>query len=146
MEIPKNLKDEIWKYCFSNDITDIDGFMLKLLRQGFTTEKFGSTPFKQEEKIKEVEKIVEVVKEVEVIKEVPITNDEEIKKLADKLNNVEVENAELTTTLETLKGELDKVQEELNLERNKPKKENDIYGEQKKGFYGSNTRDIYGNE
>lgn len=146
MEIPKNLKDEIWQYCFSNDITDIDGFMLKLLRQGFTTEKFGSTPFKQEEKIKEVEKIVEVLKEVEVIKEVPITNDEEIKKLADKLNNVEVENAELTTTLETLKGELEKVQEELNLERNKPKKENDIYGEPKKGFYGSNTRDIYGNE
>jgi chromosome segregation ATPase len=77
MEIPKNLKDEIWEYCRLNDITDLNAFMLKSLQQGFNIEKYGPTPFtvgdKEPEIIeKEIEKIVEVVKEVpvEVIKEI----------------------------------------------------------------------------
>lgn len=140
MEIPKNLKDEIWKYCFSNDITDIDNFTLKLIRQGFTSEKYGSTPFKQQEVIKEVEKIVEVVKEVEVIKEVLITDDNELKKLSEKASELESENKRLTEKVEALSLELE-------TERSKPKEtKEDIYGESKKGFFGSNTRDIYGNE
>ena len=44
MEIPKQLKDEIWDYCRVNNITNIDDFMVKLIRQGFTMEKYGSTP------------------------------------------------------------------------------------------------------
>ena len=72
MELPKDLKDEIWGYCRLNDIPNIDEFNIKLIRQGFTVEKHGSTPFKPTEVIKEVEKIVE--KEVEVIKEVFISN------------------------------------------------------------------------
>ena len=45
MEIPKNLKDEIWEYCKLNDITDLNAFMLKSLQQGFNIEKYGPTPF-----------------------------------------------------------------------------------------------------
>lgn len=76
MEIPKQLKDEIWEYCRLNDITDINGFMIKSLQQGFNIDKYGTTPFKPQtiekeiEVIKEVEKVVEVP--VEVIKEIPV--------------------------------------------------------------------------
>jgi hypothetical protein len=44
MEIPKQLKDDIWDYCRANNITNIDEFTVKLIRQGFTAEKYGSTP------------------------------------------------------------------------------------------------------
>lgn len=65
MEIPKVLKDEIWDYCRLNNITNIDEFTMKLLRQGFTVEKFGATPTTVE---KVVEKIVEKTVEVPVEK------------------------------------------------------------------------------
>lgn len=79
MDIPKNIKDDIWQYCMLNDITDINEFIIKMLTQGFNTQKYGSTPFdfSQKEKeivekevIVEVEKIKEVIVEVEKIKEV----------------------------------------------------------------------------
>lgn len=44
MEIPKQLKDDIWDYCRANNITNIDEFIVRLIRQGFTIEKFGATP------------------------------------------------------------------------------------------------------
>lgn len=87
MELPKDLKDEIWEYCRLNDITDLNAFMVRMLKQGYNTEKYGATPFKIGQKETEViEKIIEVVKEVpvevekiveiekivEVIKEVPV--------------------------------------------------------------------------
>jgi hypothetical protein len=85
MELPKELKDEVWEYCRLNDITDLNAFMVRMLRQGYNIEKYGATPFKmskgepeiiEKEIIKEV--IVEVIKEVEkivekeIIKEVPV--------------------------------------------------------------------------
>lgn len=100
MEIPKNLKDEIWEYCRLNDITDLNAFMLKSLQQGFNIEKYGPTPFTvnnkeaeviEKEVIKEIEKIVEVVKEVpvevikEIVKEVPV------EKIIEKVIEVPVE-------------------------------------------------------
>jgi hypothetical protein len=79
MEVPKNIKDEIWEYCRLNDITDIDSFMLKSLQQGFNIQKYGSTPFKINQKEPEViEK--EVIKEIEVIKEVPVEVIREVEK------------------------------------------------------------------
>jgi hypothetical protein len=79
MEIPKDLKDEIWEYCRMNDITDLNAFIIRMLRQGYSTEKYGPTPFKiggnsEKEVIveKRVEVPVEVIKEVEKIVEVPI--------------------------------------------------------------------------
>ena len=59
MDLPKNLKDEIWDYCRVNNIPNIDEFTLKLVKQGFTVEKFGATPTTKVVE-KEVEKIVEV--------------------------------------------------------------------------------------
>ena len=79
MEIPKKIKDDIWEYCRINDISNIDEFIVKLIKQGFISEKYGSTPIGSPQ-IVEIEKIVEVtvdvIKEVivekEVIKEVPV--------------------------------------------------------------------------
>jgi hypothetical protein len=95
MELPKDLKDEIWEYCRSNDITDLNAFMVRMLRQGYNIEKYGPTPFSMSEKevIKEVikEVPVEIIKEViiekEVIKEVPI----EIEKVIEIIKEVPVE-------------------------------------------------------
>jgi predicted RNase H-like nuclease (RuvC/YqgF family) len=103
MEIPKKLKDEIWEYCRLNDISNIEDFIIKMVRQGYTVEKFGATPLGTGE-VKEVEKVVEVIKEVpvektiEVIKEVPvekivekevyITDDKEVEKLTKELESV----------------------------------------------------------
>lgn len=95
MEIPKNIKDEIWEYCRLNDITDLNAFMVKMLKQGYNIEKYGPTPFTvggstpeiiEKEVIKEVEKIVEK----EVIKEVPVEVIKEVEKIVEKEVPVEV--------------------------------------------------------
>jgi len=95
MDIPKKLKDEIWDYCRSNDISGIDDFIQKMVKQGFNIEKYGTSPFNinkepeviEKEIIKEVEKIVEkrVEVPVEVIKEV------EVEKIVEKKIEVPVE-------------------------------------------------------
>jgi hypothetical protein len=77
MELPKDLKDEICEYCRLNDITDLNAFMVKMLRQGYNSEKYGPTPFQSNQKQpeiieKEVIKEVEVIKEIEKIIEVPV--------------------------------------------------------------------------
>jgi len=108
MEIPKNINDDIWNYCRLNNITDINGFMLKMLMQGFNIEKYGSTPTKitppeiiEKEVIKYVEK--EVIKEVpvekiverEIIREVPVekiitlTDEEHSKKLKEEISRLQ---------------------------------------------------------
>lgn len=109
MTIPKQLNDEIWEYCRVNNITAIDDFMLKCLKQGFTVEKYGAAPSTPE---KIVEKIVEVPVEKVIEKEVYITNNEEVTALTQKIN-------EITEELNQTK---------LALEEEK-KKKRDIYGE-----------------
>lgn len=128
MELPKNLKDEIWEYCRVNNITNIDDFTLKLIKQGFTIEKFGSTP-KTNVIEKVVEKIVEVPVEkiVEKIVEVPIPMIDS--KLSDELTKqIELLNTtknELTSAL----GINEKLTQELKEEKEKNKNRKDIYGE-----------------
>ena len=56
MEIPKELKNDIWDYCRANNITNIDNFTLKCLKQGFSVERYGATPVTRTIE-KEVEKI-----------------------------------------------------------------------------------------
>ena len=85
MELPKELTDEIWDYCRLNKITNIDEFTTKLVKQGFTIEKYGATPQTQV-----VEKIVEKV----------ITNDDEVKKLHEELQIEKNKNIELVKQLE----------------------------------------------
>ncbi len=143
MEIPKALKDEIWDYCRLNNITNIDEFTMKLLRQGFTVEKFGATPATVEkvvEKIVEktievpVEKIVEKIVEVPVEKEVYITDDSEMQKLTKEIERLEGLNQTHQEHHLTLSKELVQMSEQLKsvqkeLEEEKKKKKTDIYGE-----------------
>lgn len=58
MEIPKILEKEILTYCSVNNITDTDGFIIKLIRQSFTIEKYGSVPVNQELQIKKTVELV----------------------------------------------------------------------------------------
>ena len=44
MELPKELNNEIWEYCRLNEITNMDEFKVKLVKNGFTIEKYGSAP------------------------------------------------------------------------------------------------------
>lgn len=121
MEIPKKTKDEIWDYCRLNDIPNIDDFMLKLINQGFTIEKYGATPVTQSKIIeKKVEVPIEVIVEkiVEKIVEVPIKIDDS--ELAEKYKDLLKKN-------DKLKSENDDLKIEIALEKKKNKK--DIYGE-----------------
>lgn len=63
MEIPKQLKDDIWDYCRVNSITNIDEFIVKLIRQGFTIEKFGATPMITNKPSKVTPVVPETIKE-----------------------------------------------------------------------------------
>jgi len=124
MDIPKLLNDEIITYCRANNITNIDEFTLRLLKQGFTIEKFGATPeAKTVEKI--VEKIVEVPVEkiVERVVEVPVAMvdteiSEELKRCLANQEEGKKELQKVFALNETLKKELEK-----------NKKDKDIYGE-----------------
>ena len=40
MEIPYELKEEITEYCRLNSIDDTQKFMVKMIRQGYTVEKY----------------------------------------------------------------------------------------------------------
>jgi len=193
MELPKNIKDEIWDYCRLNNISSVDDFIIKMVKQGFTSEKFGATPWDKPAEIKEVEKIVEVEKEiikevpVEVIKEVEkivekevfVTDDEANKELQKELAEVretlklsistfdedrksfelidkerveEISKLEkelnekilaLNGNISDLNDKIKQLEEELEIEKAKPKEEdNDIYGETK-GFLGSNISDLW---
>jgi hypothetical protein len=154
MEIPKKIKEEIWDYCRINDIPNIDEFILKMVSQGFTVEKYGAAPTPREkiiekvvEKIVEVpvEKIVEVHVEVEKIveKEVYISDNEEILKLTEKIseldetiiNNSKTYSENYKTLEETHKTQLESKDEIITqltnqLETEKKKAiRRDIYGE-----------------
>ena len=143
MEVNKELNDEIWNYCRANNITNIDEFMLKCLKQGFTAEKFGATPTikekiveKEVEKIVEVpvEKIVEKIVEVPVEKEVFITDNKEMQKLTkeiEKLNKhvqIAAESKDKALT-ELAEKEIELKKVKLELEQEKKKKKTDLYGE-----------------
>jgi len=142
MEIPKTFKDEIWDYCRANNITNIDEFTLKCLKQGFTALKFGSTPTPVKEVIVEVEKIVEVpvekIVEVPVEKEVYITDNSEMQKLTEEIERLQ---KALTKTMNDRNGDIFALEQQIiektkevktlteQLQEEKNKKKRDIYGE-----------------
>lgn len=155
MELPKNLKDEIWDYCRVNNISNIDEFTIKLVRQGFTVEKFGATPStkiveKEVEKIVEVpvekivEKIIEIPVEKIVEKEVYVTDDSQTKELATKLNSVETE---LSNTRDSYKKDIEIYHEQVIKLNEKLIDVNDELEVTKKLLteeQNKNKRDIYG--
>ena len=137
MEIPKKFKDEIWDYCRVNDIPNIDEFILKMITQGFTVEKYGAAPTARErivekivEKIVEVpvDKIVEKIVEVPVEKEVYITDNSEIKNLAEQINKLETDRDFYKKEMERFQLEWNNTLQKLKIEQSKNKKR-DIYGE-----------------
>jgi hypothetical protein len=126
MEIPKDIKDQVWDYCRVNNITNVDQFMLDCLKQGFTVEKYGTSPIVPQVIEKEVEKIVEKIVEVPVEKivekvvEVPvekivekiITNDTQVQELLVKIGYLE---NELKSEKEkTSNSELGKLYQQIN--------------------------------
>jgi Skp family chaperone for outer membrane proteins len=125
MKVPKKIKDEVWEYCRLNNISDIDTFMLKTLQQGFNIEKYGTTPFKiggKELEVieKEVIKVITATTEVEIIREVPV--EIEVIKVVEKIVEVTVTDNELINKLKAeikeLGGEITKLGEDLDGERN----------------------------
>ena len=123
-QLPEKLKYDITEYCRVNDIQDVNSFILKLIRQAFTTEKFGSVPeiFRKKN---EVEIVVE-----ETIKEEPVIPviDEIVK------DNNEVKKYEI---------DIDLKKEEIKIVKPPIKVDDDIYGEGKTGWFGnSNLYDI----
>lgn len=118
-----------------------------------------------------VEKTIEVPVEKEVIKEIYITDDEAVKTLQEeldetklklkdtiesfdderesnsKINNQNDEIIEgLTKKINNLKTRITELENDLEEERNKviqTEENNDIYGEDRKGFLGSNIGDIW---
>jgi len=153
MEIPKKFKDEIWDYCRINDIPNIDDFILKMVSQGFTVEKYGAAPAANEKIVEKkievpVEKIVEKVIEVPVEKiiekvvekEIYVTDDEEFKKLTNKIEELETKlknRSESSVEIENIKSEYevklkekdDKISLLTNLLDIEKRKKRDIYGE-----------------
>jgi hypothetical protein len=136
MEIPKLLKDEIWDYCRLNNITNIDDFTIKLVKQGFTIEKFGATPTTTEkivekiievDKIIEVEKIVEKIVEVPVEKEVYVTDDTNIKQFTEEITRLEQERDKYKEESAHWQTERHATLQLLEIEKKKNKL--DIYGE-----------------
>jgi hypothetical protein len=110
--LPERLKNEILEYCKLNSIDNIESFIIKLITQSFTIEKFGENPIFVDKKNRIVEPEV-IVKEVvvEKIVEVPV------EKIVEKIVEVEVEKP--TTIIEETKPS--KNEYVINLE---PKKEN----------------------
>ena len=126
MEIPKELKNDIWDYCRANNITNIDEFTLKCLKQGFSVERYGATPVTKVIE-KEVEKIVEVPVEkiVEVVREVPVNMvdtemAENIKKQNDLIDQLKKDLLNAVNASDVLRKQL---------EEEKKKNKKDIYGE-----------------
>lgn len=69
MEIPYNLKTEIENYCNSNNITDVDNFIISLIKKGFSLEKYGDTIPSIKQKTIETKIELPIVSNVEEIKQ-----------------------------------------------------------------------------
>ena len=129
MELPKDLKDKVWNYCRLNDITDVNGFIIKTLKKGLDVEVYGllGKTLNEGEKdlktggIEEKRVEIEVIREirvevpVEVIKEVPVdrvvekiiytTNDIQVNKLGGKIAELEQEISIKTTEIGRIREE-----------------------------------------
>ena len=136
MDLPKELKEEIWEYCRLNDIMNIEEFTIKLVKQGFTAEKFGATPTtrtveKIVEKIVEVpvEKIVEKIVEIEVPveKQVYITDDSQVLELSRNIKLLEEERDTYKKDAAHFQKEWNDTLQKLEIEQKKNKR--DFYGE-----------------
>lgn len=106
MELPQDIKDEIWNYCRLNSITNMDQFIISMLKQGFNVEKYGTSPIVPQVIEKEIEKIVEKVVEVPVEKIVERVVEVPVEKIVEKVITDDSQVQELLVKLEALEKEL----------------------------------------
>jgi len=106
MEIPKDIKNEIWDYCRLNNITNVDQFMINALKNGFAVEKYGTSPIIPQIIEKEVEKIVEKIVEVPVEKIVERVIEVPVEKIIEKIITDDSQVQELLVRIDRLESEL----------------------------------------
>lgn len=106
MEIPYELKEEIVEYCRLNNIENVEKFLLKMLHQGYSVEKYGTSPILPQVIEKEIEKVVEKIVEVpvEVIIEKEVIK--EVEKVVEKIISDDSQTQELLAKIESLNLEL----------------------------------------
>lgn len=155
--IKPSLLSDIKNYAEANNIDDVDSLINKMLFRGFAIEKFGETPSNKQETPKIIEKEVivevikevpfEVIKEIEVIKTVEISDNTEISRLLNQIDeneksykeNIDLfkDNRKIQTQMimrlnkekELLQIECDKKLAEKDMEIIKLKSTKDFYGE-----------------
>lgn len=126
MVLPKEIEDDINLYCKANNITDIDSYIIRIVKSAQTIEKYGATiETRVKEKIVEVEKIIEVEKIVERVIEVPVTIVDS--ELSQKLSEYVVKTEQLQNDLIVANNIVESLKRELIEEKKRNKK--DLYGE-----------------
>jgi hypothetical protein len=137
VDVPQELKDEIWDFCRVNNITNLDYFTVNLIKQGFAIEKYGNSPIqpqviekeiiKEVEVIKEVkvpvEKIVEKTIEVPVEKIVEVIKEVTVEKIVEKIITDDSQVKELAIKIESLEKEVETVREKTLKEVNDKEKD-----------------------
>lgn len=135
--INSELLDEIKEFCKLNEL-ELEDTVNKVLRGGFTTFKYGSTPIsaKRENKPVEIIKTVEVIKEVEIIKEVPVekivkvSDNTKVNELLKEISDCSKKLSDCSKNLLETEKEYDKKIKALEMELKKKNNNNkDIYGE-----------------
>ncbi len=106
MEFPKELNDEIENYCKANNISNVDEFKLKLIKQAFTIEKYGRGP---------------IIKPKPVESEIKPINIEITKDMVE-INEIHEKMSKLGISITDMSDVLRKIESEKNNKK-------DIYGE-----------------
>jgi len=171
MELPKDIQNELWDWCRTNNITNVDQFILNMVKQGFNIEKYGNSPIVpntiEKEVIKEIEKIVEVPVEkiVERVVEVPvekivekiISDDKQVQELLIKISSLEEQLKQekiktSTSGLDKLYQKIENLEALLEIERNRnkfKKTDENPFGDKPKSAINwvhteNKNRDLYG--
>jgi len=101
VNLDKKILTDIKTYCELNSLNDVDSFINKCIKDGFTLDKWGVGPFLPKSQIQEVP--VEKIVTKEVIVEIPIEKEIIVEKVITK----EVKDEELIIELENLKREIE---------------------------------------
>jgi len=128
MELPKDLKDKVWNYCRLNDITDVNGFIIKTIKKGLDVEVYGflgKTLNEGEKDLKtgivgEKQVEIEVIREIRV--EVPVEVIKEVEKIVTKIEYISDK-----TTENELGGKITKLEENIFHLNNELDKERQIF-------------------
>jgi predicted RNase H-like nuclease (RuvC/YqgF family) len=142
MELPKDLKDKVWNYCRLNDITDVNGFIIKTIKKGLDVEVYGflGKTLNEGEKdlktdnegekdlmdprktggIQEKRAEIEVIREIRV--EVPVEVIKEVEKIVTKIEYISDK-----TTENELDGKITKLEENIFHLNNELDKERQIF-------------------